>query len=259
VPGAFALPYSANAPGFDSLPEISLGREATLVAVKADRTVLVSLNVHDLQPGDVFLFRSPDSWTASIRARFNLIVRYQAAILDADHSVWTHVGILDDNFQVWDAMPHLNVRCRSLREVLRERRIITVRRPLAQIDPVRLALRLAAIWLRDCWLELKRLNLRPTGRSFAPLSSVTSSGAQPLNHSSEPCRLSSRVILRRMACLQMSKFTGAKSLTNSRQLPRLLRGHKHRLLHKHPVCVPLAVPRLPAVGLGRSAMASRMR
>ena len=133
----FALPFSATTHAIENLPEVQLDEKMTLVAVRVERN-LVSINVHDLRPGDVFLFRRPDGWVANIRSRFDVIVRYQEAILAPEHSCWTHVGILDDNFQVWDAMPRLNVRCKSLREVLREGQVISIRRPRVDVDPIRL-------------------------------------------------------------------------------------------------------------------------
>jgi hypothetical protein len=132
-----ALPFSAKNHTLENLAEISAGARASLVAVKSERHYL-SLNIHDLRAGDVFLYRRPDGWAASLQSRFDVIIRYQAAILKAENSVWTHVGVLDDNLQVWDAMPRLNVRSRPLREVLREKTILSIRRPLVSIDPVRL-------------------------------------------------------------------------------------------------------------------------
>jgi hypothetical protein len=84
------------------------------------------------------MFRRPDSWTGRLQSNFDVIVRYQAALLPVDAARWRHVGVLDDHFQVWDAMPKLNVRSRPLREVLRERTVIAITRPQVPVDPVRL-------------------------------------------------------------------------------------------------------------------------
>lgn len=132
-----AIPFSAKKNNFDLLPQISAGTQTTLVAIRAEDHS-VTINIHDLRPGDVFLFRRPEGLVAGIASRLDVIVKYQAAILAPENSLWRHVGILDDNYQVWDAMPKLDVRSRPLREVLRDKATITIRRPQVEIDPIRL-------------------------------------------------------------------------------------------------------------------------
>ena len=137
------LPFKNKKEDIDSLPEIYATRQATLVAVNFDGRN-VSINFDELQPGDVILSRGARP-SISIG---DAIVAYQKVVLAAQypwiaeghaHAVWTHVALLDENHQVWDAMPGLNVRARPLREVLRENGTISVRRSQIYIDPGQLS------------------------------------------------------------------------------------------------------------------------
>ncbi|MCS3729715.1 hypothetical protein [Bradyrhizobium betae] len=131
-----AVPYVPSGEAIESLA--SLPRDALLstVAVNVDGHLL-SMNYPQLQPGDVFLFDGGKPDPLLPRA----IPRFQARIFGDEANVikWRHVGILDRNFQVWDAMPSLNVRARPLREVLVDVGRICVVRPKKPIDPDRLS------------------------------------------------------------------------------------------------------------------------
>lgn len=95
------------------------------------------MNYPQLQPGDVFLFDGGKPDPLVPRA----ISRFQARIFADESSAvrWRHVGILDRNLQVWDAMPSLNVRARPLREVLVGVGRLCVVRPKKPVDPDRLS------------------------------------------------------------------------------------------------------------------------
>jgi hypothetical protein len=91
----------------------------------------VSINYPDILPGDVVLF-DVDKFDPLVTP---VIAAYQNEIFgDPNIARWRHVGIMDDNFQVWDAMPALDVRVRPLREVLNALARVCVRRPVAPID-----------------------------------------------------------------------------------------------------------------------------
>lgn len=92
----------------------------------------VSINVDELKAGDVLLFQASTKASAAVAL-------VQLSFFDQWTARWTHCGILDENFSVWDAMPRSNVRCRSLSDVLRRRETLAVVRPLTHIDPKQLS------------------------------------------------------------------------------------------------------------------------
>lgn len=122
-------PFDAAA----ALPEAMSRAPAGLfghVAVKHGAG-FVSLNVGDLRPGDVLLFRG--------RAKASHIVRSaQRPLFDESTAEWTHCAIIDRNLSVWDARPDLNVGCRALNDLLRSSHTITAVRPVVEVDPARL-------------------------------------------------------------------------------------------------------------------------
>lgn len=139
--GDIALPFSSSGYKIDALKKIPFDKVASVVAIDHDGD-FVTINYRDLQPGDVILFDTDKFDPLMMPA----IAVYQNQIFKNTRIArWRHVGILDDNFQVWDAMPKLDVRVRPLREVLSSLSRICVRRPLKNID---------ADLLRDALMQL---------------------------------------------------------------------------------------------------------
>src|SRR4051812_22609478 len=111
--GGVGLPFSSSGESIESLPTLPLDERASILAVKAGDHY-VSINYPDLHAGDVFLFSTgkPDPLFR------NVIEPFQEAVFNSrDVARWRHVGILDQNYLVWDAMPKLDVRSRPLREI----------------------------------------------------------------------------------------------------------------------------------------------
>lgn len=90
-------------------------------------------NIHEWRAGDVVLFGGE-------RAASDPIVGYQRLLFDPAHARWTHVGILDADMMIWDAMPSEHVRCRPVRDVVAELGQIILRRLAgAPVDAERLS------------------------------------------------------------------------------------------------------------------------
>ena len=95
------IPFDAVRYPVGSLPVVPSNGRLTVVAIKSGDE-FVSLNFGDLIPGDVFLFKSAAD--APIDNEMLAIRAYQTAVLaDPRASSWEHSGILDSNFQLWDA------------------------------------------------------------------------------------------------------------------------------------------------------------
>jgi hypothetical protein len=125
-----ALPFNSNGYAASTLARIPFDTRASIVAVDHEGEY-VSINYPDLRPGDVILF-DMDKFDPLFTP---MIAVYQSEIFkDSKIARWRHVGILDDNYQVWDAMPGLDVRVRPLREVLSALSRVCVRRPVSPID-----------------------------------------------------------------------------------------------------------------------------
>jgi hypothetical protein len=143
--GVIALPFASTGTATSTITRLPFDSRASVVAIH-HHNEYVSLNYIDLKPGDVILFDVGKFDPLVTPA----IARYQNRIFgNPDTARWKHVGILDDNFQVWDAMPELNVRVRPLREILVPLSRICIRRSLQEIDVHR---------LRDSLIKLSSAN-----------------------------------------------------------------------------------------------------
>lgn len=125
---SLSLPFEGTP---STLGSIAAKGRYSVIGIKAG-DFTVTINVNDIKAGDVVAF-------SAIRSGFvpffvDPIISYQKAVLAAEHATWSHVGIIDQNFIVWDAMPQANVRRRPLAEVLREKRVIRILRPYVEID-----------------------------------------------------------------------------------------------------------------------------
>jgi hypothetical protein len=132
--GEISLPFKSNGIATTALKKLPFDSRASELAVVHDGEY-VTINYRDLQPGDVILFDMGKFDPLKTPA----IARYQEKVLENKNDArWKHVGILDENFLIWDAMPSLNVRSRTLHEVLKPLSRICARRPLIPIDVDRL-------------------------------------------------------------------------------------------------------------------------
>jgi hypothetical protein len=113
------------------LEEVNGGPVSTAVSVNCSG-VFISLNFTDLKAGDIILYRE------QAEDRFDPIVAYQLFLHESLAARWRHVGILDGQMLVWDAMPKLNVRCRPLRDWITEPGCLSFFRPKCPVDPMRL-------------------------------------------------------------------------------------------------------------------------
>jgi len=99
------LPFDPEAYSPAELQDPRLSGRLTVIAIQHEQD-LVTVNVPDLRAGDVILFRNQRRW---LRDAFDPIVGYQRILFPPsaypNAAYWTHVGLLDENMQVWDAMP----------------------------------------------------------------------------------------------------------------------------------------------------------
>lgn len=130
MPGEISLPFKSNGIATSALKKLPFDSKASALTVDHGGEY-ITVNYLDLLPGDVILFDT---------GKFDPILtpsisRYQEQVLkDKNDARWKHVGILDDNLLVWDAMPSLDVRSRPLREVLTPLSRICIRRSRIVID-----------------------------------------------------------------------------------------------------------------------------
>jgi hypothetical protein len=126
------VPFDEAKFPLSQLEEVTGAHLSATVSVNCSG-IFISLNFTDLKAGDVVLYRE------QAEDRFDPIVAYQLLLHDSQAARWRHIGILDGQMLVWDAMPKLNVRCRPLRDWIAEPGCLSVFRPNCPVDPVRLA------------------------------------------------------------------------------------------------------------------------
>lgn len=127
--GEISLPFKSLGLATEALTRVPFDSRISVVAIDHGGSY-VSINYLDLLPGDVILFDAGKFDPLVLPA----IARYQNEVFhDLNVAKWKHVGILDDNLQVWDAMPGLDVRVRPLREILVPLSRICVRRPCVPV------------------------------------------------------------------------------------------------------------------------------
>jgi hypothetical protein len=81
--GELALPFDAGKHPIEGTHKLGSVDPATVVAIEHDGH-FISINIVDLRAGDVLMFRRPDGWTGRLQSNFDVIVRYQAALLPVD-------------------------------------------------------------------------------------------------------------------------------------------------------------------------------
>jgi hypothetical protein len=81
--GELALPFDAGKHPIEGIHKLGSVDPATVVAIEHDGH-FISINIVDLRAGDVLMFRRPDGWTGRLQSNFDVIVRYQAALLPVD-------------------------------------------------------------------------------------------------------------------------------------------------------------------------------
>ncbi len=129
-----------------------------------------SLAGRALQAGDVVLSRNdenPSKGTSFIHA-------YQKQVCRDPHWRWTHVGIVDQQYRIWDAMPNSKIRTITVTQVLRDATHIKVVRPRHPVPGDRLDDALHKFSESEYRMDLEtsgRLGLRlnavsPTGQTF---------------------------------------------------------------------------------------------
>ena len=131
----FVTPYDKNKTPLNGLETIEGVRPVTTIALMYDEQ-LISINCNELRPGDVFLFHNSEKKPGLDDLA---ISAYQEAVSGSSASKWQHVAILDEAYNIWDAMPSSHVRCRPLRDVLSETAEILIVRPQVDIDSAKLS------------------------------------------------------------------------------------------------------------------------
>jgi len=119
----------------DNLIIVDADHRSTTAAVSYGER-LVSINYYDLCPGDVFLFSEQTKSPSISRIA---IESYQAVLCGAEASKWRHVGILDESYVVWDAMPSQKIRRRLISDVIQDTCDLMVVRPNKPVDKRKLS------------------------------------------------------------------------------------------------------------------------
>jgi hypothetical protein len=153
---------------------------------------MFSIDFEKLRAGDVVLFRSQH--TADVISNL-LIEKYQGVFTVPSAAFWTHVGILDADLCVWDAVPNKNVRTRVLRDILSEKSMISFWRPAFEIDVNKLTSSILAF----SNMPYSIFNISTGGRLLARLARAGYSGYQLLatNDESVICSLYVHQVLKR--------------------------------------------------------------
>lgn len=117
----FLDPTLGDAAWFASLESVDAESYLGRAAVMTEHGPILP-NCHEWLPGDVVLFQTLPG------DKMNVVQSLQVPLLSAQARIWVHVGILDSELVVWDAHLDGDVRRRPLSEVLREQRVLGVRR-----------------------------------------------------------------------------------------------------------------------------------